>query len=133
MGDDLTSRIDDLERRIAALEATIQRTPPVPTTAKPLSIREFFNTKAPKTSVDAALVIGYYLEKFTEATPFNLDDLNNGYAMAKEKPPLNPSDMILKNARKGYIMEARGKKNGTKSWILTNTGEKYVENGLKEG
>jgi len=132
MSDDLIKRIEDLERRVTALEQ-----PSSPSTcgtqkSKPLSLREFILSKSPKTSMDTTLLVGYYLEKYSGFASFNIDDIVKGFNQAKEKPPSNPSDLLAKNARKGFIMEAEDKKGTTKGWMVTNTGERYIENGLKD-
>ena len=97
-----------------------------------MSMREFINSKSPKTVIDTALVVGYYLEEYLKKPSFTSDDLSKGFINAKEKPPTNPSDMLAKNAKRGFIMEAPEQKDGPKAWMLTNTGIKYIENGLSE-
>ncbi len=132
MTEDLSSRIADLERRVAALEAAKQPAPEPPTSAKPLSVREFVISKSPKSSVHTTLLIAYYLEKYSKLTSFNHDDLVHGFAQAKEPTPGNLSDMVYKNIRRGYLTEAPEKKDGSRAWVVTNSGERFVENGLKE-
>ncbi len=133
MNENIANRVEQLERRVAAIEALMSRTPDTPTGAKPMSIREFVISKDPKTSVDTTLLIAYYLEKFAGVSPFNHDDLIRGFAEAKEPLPSNPSDMVYKNIRRGFLTETKEKKNGMKAWIVTNSGERFVENSLKEG
>src|SRR2546422_518415 len=101
MEEDLVKRVQELERRVSTLEGLTLRPAIPPAGTKPLSIREFVISKGPKTSVDTTLLIGYYLEKFSNVSPFNLDDLNGGFAQAKEPRPSNPSDTVYKNARRG--------------------------------
>jgi hypothetical protein len=132
MNEDLERRIEQLEQRVAAIEAAMQRTPPPPADVKAVSIREFLISKAPKTKVDMALVIGYHLEKQSQISPFNLDDLTGAFAEAKEPLPANPSDLLYQNVKRGFLMEAREKKAGSKAWVVTNSGERFVEHGLKE-
>ena len=45
--------------------------------------------------------------------------------------PANINDAVNKNIEKGYIMDAK-KKDSKKAWTLTATGERFVENDLKE-
>ena len=132
MSEDFVQRVEALERRVAAIEMLIQKTPEPRPETKPLSIREFLISKSPQTSADAALVVGLYLEKFSAVSPFNLDDLTSGFAQAKEPLSKNPSDLLYKNVKRGFLMEAPEKKNGSKAWVVTNSGERFVENGLKE-
>lgn len=132
MNEELPKRIEDLERRVAAIEAWMHRTPEPPASGKPLSIREFVTAKSPKTKVDTALLVGFYFERFSGISPFNLDDLMQGFGQAKEPLPANPSDLLYQNVRRGFLMEAPEKKGGSKAWVVTNSGERFVENGLRE-
>jgi hypothetical protein len=133
MSDDLAQRVEDLEQRVFALEMVLKGgAPPAAPGAKPLSIREFVLSKKPTTKVDTAMVIGFHLEKFSGTSPFNLDDLAKGFAQAKEPLPANPSDLLYQNVRRGFLMESAEKKGGSKAWVITNSGERYVENGLEE-
>jgi hypothetical protein len=132
MNDDLLKRIENLERRVSELEKPCPAPSPIESGSRPLSLREFINSKSPKTVVDTVIVIGYYLEEHSKMSSFTCEDLSKGFINAKEKPPTNPSDMLAKNARRGFIMEAPDQKDGPKAWMLTNTGVKFVENGLNE-
>ena len=85
-----------------------------------------------KTSVDATLLTGFYLEKSAKVSPFTSDDLSRGFAEAREPRPGNLSDMIYKNVRKGFFTGAVGKKEGSKSYIVTNSGQRFIENGLHD-
>ena len=132
MTEPLSGRVEQLERRMSALEAWTQSTPEPPTGAKPTSVREFVKSKQPKTGIDTTQLIAHYLEKFDGVSPLNLEDLTRGFAEAKEPLPSNPSDTVYKNIRRGFLTEAKEKKGGTKAWIVTNSGERFVENGLKD-
>ncbi len=94
------------------------------------SVREFLNQKAPKTAADKAIVIAYYLEKFEINTSFTTDELMAAFLQAKEAPPGNPSDLLYQNAKRGLVMEASQKKGRQKAYVLTNSGEKFVEAGF---
>ena len=72
------------------------------------------------------------LERFSNVSPISLDDLAKGFASAKEPLPANPSDLLYQNVRRGFMMEAAEKKGGSKAWIVTNSGERFVEKDLKE-
>jgi hypothetical protein len=67
------------------------------------------------------------LEKTEGVLLFNIDDLRKGFRAAGEPSPGNVSDTILKNVKKGHAMDAGEKKDNAKSWVLTNTGEQFVE------
>ena len=128
---DIMTKLGDHESRISALEGV-----PAKRTGgegKKLSIKEFILTKKPEDDVLRTLVIGYYLEHFKSMDRFNIRDLADGFRSAKEPPPTNINDKVNLNIRKGHIMETEEKKNKSKAWVLTNSGEKFVEEGLPKG
>jgi hypothetical protein len=57
---------------------------------------------------------------------FTVDDLKDGFRKCKWKTPANMSDVVSKAAGKGLFMEI-GEQDGKKKWMLTETGEDYVE------
>ena len=99
---------------------------------KKLSIKEFILQKKPKSDIQKTLAIGYYLEKFRNFSSFNANDLKKGFREAREKIPPNIPDKIQKNIAKGHMMEADAEKDGLKAYMLTESGEKLVENGFEE-
>lgn len=121
--------LEDHEKRISALEGA-PRKPQAED--KQLSVKEFLLTKKPSDDVQRTLVIGYYLEHFESMDRFNIRDLADSFRSAKEPPPTNINDKVNMNIRKGQMMEAKEKKDKSKAWVLTNSGEKFVEEGLPE-
>ena len=127
---DIMGKLDDHEGRISALEGM-----PAKKTqgeGKKLSIKEFILTKKPGDDVQKTLVVGYYLEHFESMDRFNARDLSDGFRSAKEPLPTNINDKVNLNIGKGYMMEAKEKKDKFKAWVLTNSGEKFVEEELPE-
>ena len=121
-------RVAELERRVLTIEKVLETAPtPLPSALKSQSIREFLIERKPSTFGEKALVVAYYLEKFEANSPFGLDDLLGGFARAKEPLPSNPSDLMYQNVRKGFMMESRDKKGSGKAWVVTNSGEAFVE------
>jgi hypothetical protein len=118
------------EKRISELEHASKSRPKA--TPKELSVKEFILEKHPQTDIEKTLTIGYFLENHKGFTSFNVDDLTDGFSDAKETVPKNINLAVIGNITKGHMMEAKEKKNNKKAWTLTNTGTKYVENGLKE-
>ena len=80
--------------------------------------------------MDKTIALAYYLEHIEQANSFNANDVANTFQAARENAPANLNDMINKNIGKGYLMESREQKDGKKAWVLTATGEKFVENDL---
>lgn len=122
-------KLEEHEERISRLEKLLETKPK--DVQKKLSIREFILSKNPKDEVQKTLAIGYYLEKYEDLTSFNAKDLENGFRSAKEKIPGNINYKVIRNIQKGYMMEAKEKKEKLKAWYLTNSGEKYVENNFE--
>jgi len=116
--------LEEHERRISALEGMREKLKSV---GKKLSTKEFILTKKPIDDVQKTLVIGYYLEHFEGADRFNVKDLAEGFRLAREPIPTNVNDKVNSNIEKGYMMAVREKKDKLKAWVLTNSGEEYVE------
>lgn len=127
---DIMGKLDDHEGRISALEGAPAKK--MQAEGKKLSVKEFILTKKPGDDVQKTLVVGYYLEHFESMDRFNARDLSDGFRSAKEPLPTNINDKVNLNIGKGYMMEAKEKKDKFKAWVLTNSGEKYVEERLPE-
>lgn len=125
----LMKKIEEHEKRISELEISFHVKPE--TAKKKISVKEFILSKKPKNDVQKTLAIGYYLEKHEGFPAFNKKDLELNFGNAKERFPENINDKVAQNIKKGYMMKAKEKKDNLKAWILTNSGEKYVENSLK--
>jgi hypothetical protein len=128
---DIMKQLEDHERRISALEGA--PAPKMRKEGKKLSVKEFLLTKKSTDNVQRTLAIGYYLEHFESMDRFNVRDLADGFRSAKEPLPTNINDKVNMNIRKGYMMETKEKKDKSKAWVLTSSGEKFVEEGLSEG
>ena len=130
----LEQRVKALEDRVSALEVAGQLAHNVVKPAeKQQSPKEFLMVKAPKSVVEKTLALGYYYEIVTGQGAFNISDLEALFRSAKEKLPTNMSDMANKNVKKGHVMEHATKKDDKRAWVLTATGERYVENNFSEG
>lgn len=129
---DLEQRVKALEDRVSALEAASRATQTARPVEKQQSPKEFLMAKAPKSVVEKTLALGYYYEVATGQGAFNINDLEALFRAAKEKLPANISDMANKNVKKGHIMEDATKKDDKRAWVLTATGERYVENNFNE-
>lgn len=124
----IEDELQKLEARVASLERAINTTGHVPTgSKKALSVREFINLTKAETQNDRLLIIGYFYEAILGNGFFTNDDLKSGFAQAKMIGPKNISDAVAQNARKGLIMEHSSRVGRSKSWVLTNTGEAFVD------
>lgn len=130
----LQERISLLEARVAKLETqpSLETSIIANDGKKKLSLKEFMISKTLNNDVQRALAIAFYLEKHEHLISFNAQDIKNGFKMAKEPLPKNVNDKINLNIQKGFIMEVDEKKENTKAWTITNSGERFVENGFSD-
>ncbi len=132
----LAEKIQSLEERVTKLEAqssnAVKSAPADANKGKGISVKEFIISSKPSGDVQKTLAIGYYLEKYEKMASFNVDDISRHFQLAKESTPQNINDKINMNIKKGHLMEADSKKDNKKAWVVTNTGEQFLENGFKE-
>lgn len=128
--DAIRKQLEDHEKRLTKLESQpLAREEPL---TKKISIKEFILSKRPGNEVQKVLVIGYYLENYENVAPFNVKDLEKGFRSAKEPVPKNINLAVIGNVSKGHMMEDKERKDKIKAWYLTNSGEEYVDNDLKQ-
>jgi len=125
----LKKKLEEHEQRISALEERLRIIPKK--SFKKISIKEFIISKKPKDNVQLTLVICYYLENYERQSTFNVKDIEDGFRRAKQQVPKNINYKIIRNIEKGHIMESNEKKNNLKAWVLTVSGEKFVENNFQ--
>lgn len=133
LGEILTS-VKGLEERVARIEESPSRvstsSPEVSAPSKRISLKEFLIECAPTNGVQTTLAVAYYIEKYDGATPFNAADLEKGFRAAKEPVPTNINDKANMCIKNGHLMEAEGKKDNMKAWVVTRSGEQVVEKGF---
>ena len=103
-----------------------------PAASRKMSIKEFLLERAASDDVQKTLAIGHYLETQEGMTSFNKTDLEKGFRAAKESVPTNINDKVNMSIKNGHMMEAAAKKDNIKAWVLTSSGEKYLQNGFKK-
>lgn len=124
--DDTNSRLDRLEKRIEQLEKLLAAPEASLPKTKKLSAKEFLMRTPAKSDVQKVLMLGYFLEYVEGVTSFNVSDLETAFRAAKEKLPANMNDAVNKNIARGFLMAAEDKKESRKAWYLTSTGEKQI-------
>ena len=134
---DILQAVQALDSGVARMESGGTSSEPMqtdqPRTAqRRLSIKEFLLEHRPVDDVQKTLAIGYFLEMNEGMESFNKSDLEKGYRAAKEQVPSNINDKVNMSIKNGHMMEAEGKKDSMKAWVLTSTGEQYVQNGYKK-
>lgn len=128
--EDIKKRLDQQEEKIARLEKIILSDDNVSSKRhrKEISVKEYLRTLSIKSLVHKLLSLGYYLERYKKLESFNSDDLKKAFVSAKEPLPSNINAFINQNIKNGHIMEVSEKKDKKKAFVLTNTGEEFVEN-----
>lgn len=124
----IIEKLEAIEQRLDKLEGVPRKQV---NEGKILSLKEFILNKKPSDDIQKTLVIGYYLEHYSGEKSFNVRDLVEGFRSARESVPGNVNNKVNINISKGHMMDAREKKDKLKAWVLTNTGEKFVDNQLK--
>ncbi|RJR29245.1 hypothetical protein C4564_02810 [Candidatus Microgenomates bacterium] len=122
----LEQRVVNLEQRVSSLENLFKGSVPSVSATKQISAKEYLLEKGPKSAVEKTLFLGAYLEKYKGRESFTVDDLRGEFRAAREPSPANINDMINKNIKKGFFMEG-GTKDEKKTWLLTATGEKFLD------
>ena len=135
MTEQIEKRIASLEDRVSKLE---QKTSPtlsesvVSDSKKKISIKEFLMNKKVDDDVKRTLAIAYFLEHIEKNESINTDDLKKAFSLAKSPLPSNINDKVNMNIKNAHMMEASEKKDNKKAWVLTATGEQFVENELNK-
>jgi hypothetical protein len=126
---EIEKQLKNHEERITKLEVKMLEFRPSTNNefSKGLSIKEFILEKKPDGMYQMGLAIAYYFEKYKKFPFFTREELADGFKQAREPIPSNLSAVIYKNAERGYFMDANEKKNNKNAWMLTNSGEKLVE------
>jgi len=121
----IKKKLEEHDKRLSKLESLFLAKREA--VKKQVSIKEFILSKKPKSDVQKTVAIAYYLEKYKGLSSYNIKDLESGFRDAKEKVPKNINLCVIANIGKDHIMEAEEKKNNLKAWVLTSSGEKYVD------
>lgn len=132
----LQKKIEDIESRLSVIEKAILindiQNESIHVNSKKISLREFINDKAPQTMTDTTLAVAYFVEILAGKNQFDANDIKTGFRESKIPAPTNISDLLAKNAKKGFIMlDDNNKQTGNQQkWVLTNTGENKIKQGF---
>jgi phage terminase small subunit len=130
MNEQIEKRISALEDRVSKLEqknSSVVTDNPIMDSKKKVSIKEFLMGKKVDDDVKRTLVIAYFLEHVEKHESVNTDDLKKAFSLAKSPLPSNINDKVNMNIKNAHMMEASEKKDNKKAWVLTATGEQFVE------
>lgn len=134
MQNEIEKKVLALEQRVRVLEDKFLPGSKdiVENETKKVSIKEFLITKRVDDDVKRTLVITYFSEHIEKNDSVNTDDLKKYFNLAKCQLPKNINDKVNMNIKNAHMMEASTKKDNKKAWILTATGEQFVENELNK-
>jgi DNA-binding PadR family transcriptional regulator len=94
----------------------------------PDSMVEFIKAKGnPSKHTDRAVLFAYWLFKKEDMSSYNIADIDNCYDQTRIPKPANTSDIMNKIQAQGFVAAVKEEKDGKKAWVITQTGEKYVE------
>jgi hypothetical protein len=94
----------------------------------PETLGEFLEQKGnPQKHTELVAAFAYWLFKAEEMQSFNVKDVVECYDRTRRVKPSNANQIINTNVRNNLFAFAREKKDGYKAWILTRTGEEFVE------
>lgn len=94
-----------------------------------MQMSEFLAQANIKIDTDRLVAILYHHFYNGQASSTRAEILQ-AYSNARIKQPTNLSDVMARCIRKGHIIEATEQKEGKKTWQITQTGEKYIEEKL---
>ena len=99
--------------------------------ALPAQLSEFLAQLSITTHIDRTMAILYY-QYHTRNELTTIAELGEAYSSARVRVPRNFSDILAQCIRKGYVIEAKDRKDGKKAWQITSLGEKFVESELSK-
>ena len=116
------------------LEHLLRETPATPPSAPvapptDMDLTEFLATKKATTHPDRVVAIAYYIYRTRGGAGVTTQELTDAYSRARIKKPQNFPDVIAACVRRGRLVEGE-RKDGMKSWVITRTGEAYVDQNL---
>jgi len=94
----------------------------------PGTLGELLDLKGnPQKHTDSMVIFAYWLYRVEKMNSFNVKDIIDCYDKTRKAKPSNPNQIINQNVARHIFAEAPEEKDGLKAWIITRTGEEYVE------
>ena len=94
-----------------------------------MDLTEFLASRKAATHPDRVVAVAYYFYRTQGGAGVTTHDLTEAYSRARIKKPQNFPDVIAACVRRGRLVEGE-RKDGMKSWVITRTGEAFVESSL---
>ena len=102
---------------------------PAPSLPPDMDLSEFLAAKKAATHPDRVVAIAYWTYHTQNGAGVTTADLTEAYGRARVRKPQNFPDVIAACVRKGRLVEGE-RKDAAKSWVITRTGETFVEQSL---
>lgn len=118
-----------LLRRLLVGDAVAKENPPPAPIAATMDLSEFLAAKKVTTHPDRVVAIAYHTYHAQGGAGVTTHDLTEAYSRARVKRPQNFPDVIAACVRRGRLVEGE-RKDAMKSWVITRTGEEWVEQGM---
>ena len=126
-------KLINIEKRLNILERAVLVAPlQAGKRAKALSSKEFLIAHPGTGDVYVTFLLCCYAEQVLGMESFNIVDIEGLFRSAKMPMPTNLNDKINKNIAKGYLTEAKEKKDGKKAWVVTLSGEQAFSSAKAE-
>jgi len=115
-------------KELTTQEVAIPETKGVEAEVTPATLGEFLDRKGnPSKHTDTMAVFAYWLFKVEKMESFNVKDIISCYDKTRKAKPTNPNQIINQNVARHVFAEAPSEKDSLKAWVITRTGEEYVE------
>jgi hypothetical protein len=120
--------VDSKFKELTTQEISISAQKEVTIKSIPGTLGEFLDQKGnPSKHTDSVAVFAYWLFKVEKMTTFNVQDILDCYDKTRKTKPSNVNQIVNQNVASHIFAEASEKKDGLKAWVITRTGEEYVE------
>lgn len=123
----LQNRVEDLERRVDALEEELQDGGVRRVEG---SLETFLKDVGPSTHIQRSVTIGYYLLHEEAQESFTINDIEGGYNECRIAKPANFSDVLAGAEEKDWAMRYR-REGKNQLWKITPDGDEAVEGWLE--
>ena len=120
--------VEDKFKELTGEESPLPVAEKVLAEGMPETLGEFLDQKGnPKKHTEVVAVFAYWLFKVEKMNSFNVKDIVVCYDSVRKAKPTNPNQIINTDVASHLFAQASEKKEGLKAWILTRTGEEFVE------
>lgn len=120
--------VEDKFKELTSEEFHVAVAKKMVTEGMPETLGEFLDQRGnPQKHTEIVVVFAYWLFKAEKMDSFNVKDIIACYEKVRKTKPKNANQIINTDVASHLFAEASAKKDGYKSWILTRTGEEFVE------